>query len=407
MVKKMKEKLLTKYNSHVQPGPLNGVVVVGFCYYLAGPIALQSLVRQGALVIKLEGKPAGDPSRKVFSPSIFNTLTHGQLSVAFDYKQKKDRQLLQKLLSVADVIVDNRSIDAQERDELLQNYLKSDKTSPKIYCAIQGFPNAEKYRMPGLDASVQAMTGLPYSNCSSASEPLKVGIPVLDIVSGLLATNHIMANLYFLKAKAVPISMQNVIRIAVSLAGTSMWLQSNQVIDALEGNEYFRKGNQDRFAAPFSYYTTKNGLISIATVNDNQFESFCLNILKDRNFHQKYSSVKKRIEDQDNFERELNALLKTKDKEYWLKECELHRIPASAVLTVSEAVQQDFFKELVTFSSDNSLCRPIITAGVSNSMFFSKAHKHVPAPTMNQDHQSLSQVLEIEEDESQKIRAKL
>lgn len=387
----MKKELLDQYQSKLYPGPLKGTLVIGFCYYVAGPIALQSLVRQGALVIKIEAKPIGDPSRRVFSPSIFTSLTHGQLSIALDLQQSEDRQLLQTLLDITDVIVDNRSVEAQERDQLLQNYLKkSNKSTDKIYCTIDGFPNAKVYRMPGLDASIQAITGFAYSNCNSPSQPLKVGVPILDIVTGLLAAQHIISHLLFLSRNELPAAMKNVARIAVSLAGTSMWLQSNQLINALEGKEYFRIGNQDKFAAPFSYYTTSNGLISIATVNETQFKSFCFNVLEDKAFHEKYPTVEKRIECQSDFERELNELLVTKDREYWLDKCKTHRVPAEPVLTVSEAAQQSFVKELISYSTDQ---KPIITTGVFQSLFPLPKSNLAPAPALDQDHQSLAHVL--------------
>ncbi len=67
----MRRALLSRYQSEVLLGPLNGVIVLGFCYYVAGPIALQNLVGQGALVIKVERKPLGDPTRYVSPPCYF------------------------------------------------------------------------------------------------------------------------------------------------------------------------------------------------------------------------------------------------------------------------------------------------------------------------------------------------
>lgn len=389
----MRERLLAYYKDQTQPGPLKGVIAIGFCYYVAGPIVLQTLVRQGALVIKIEGKPAGDPSRKVFSPSIFNSLTHGQLSVALDYKKEEDRHLLQELLNIADVIVDNRSVDARERDEVLQNYLASpNKQNDKIYCALGAFPNEKINKMPGLDASVQAITGFAYSNAPSFSEPLKVGVPILDITTGLLAANYIASNLFFLAKHKLPAETKNILSFSVSLAGTSFLLQANQIINALERNEYFRKGNQDKFAAPFSYYTTKNGLISIATVNENQFKIFCLEVLKNKDFYEKYPLVEKRIERQDEFEKDLNRLLKEKNKEDWLLECQAHRVPAAPVLTVSEATQQRFFNESLRFSANE---KPIITDAISHSLFSPPKLGNAPAPEVDQDHEVLSSILSV------------
>ncbi len=387
-----KEELLKKYKDNVLPGPLNGVVILGFCYYVAGPIALQSLINQGALVIKVEKKPLGDPSRYVFSAHYYNALSYNQLSIAIDYEDDKDRQLLASLIKIADAIVDNRSIRAKKNDKILQSHFANpNKPKAQIYCSINGYPNEEVNNGLALDASVQAATGLGYTNCASATKPLKIGVPILDQVTGLLACNYIVANLYFLlRTPSLPEAAKKMIYISVSMAGASMWLQTGQVIRALvNGDEFFRSGNQDQFAVPFSYYTTQNGLISVATVNEEQFKRFCLAVLKDSDFHAKYPTFRIRLENQDQFESELNQRLMKHDREYWYECCREQDIPASPVLTVSEAIKQGFFKEILSSSKDS---KNIVTQGVTHS-FFPKI-KPASAPLLGEHHQSLAQLHE-------------
>ncbi|MBA2656824.1 MAG: CoA transferase [Tatlockia sp.] len=384
-----KAELLKEYKQNILPGPLNGLVVLGFCYYVAGPIALQSLVSQGALVIKVEKTPLGDPSRNVFSHSYFNSLTFNQLSVAIDYDDEKDKQLLASLISIADAIVDNRSVRAKKNDKILNNhFFNANKQRPQIYCSINGYPNEEVNNSPALDASIQAATGLAYTNCESIEKPLKIGVPVLDQVTGLLASNYVISNLYFLsRFPTLPESAKKMIYISVSMAGVSMWLQAGQVIRALEkGEEIFRTGNQDQFAVPFSYYTAKNGLMSVATVNEEQFKRFCLFVLEDCDFHTNYSTVQIRLEKQAQFEKDLNARLITRDREYWCGLCKKLDIPASPVLTVSQAIEQDFFKEIIHSTVDG---KNIVTQGVSHS-FFEKSNPN-SAPSLGQHHNNFIQ----------------
>lgn len=390
-----RERLLEEYRSHMLPGPLNGIIVVGLCYYIAGPIALQTLVQQGALVIKVERLPIGDPSRHVFHPAFFTSLAHGQLSFGVDYAHHEDKKVLQVLLRTADIILDNRSFEAKNHDAILQFYLQQMyKPMPLIYCSIDGFPNAGTNNAPGLDASIQAATGFAYSNCAAPDRPLKVGVPILDMTTGLLAANYILANLFYLKNTDLPPETKNVIHIAVSLAGASMWLQSNQVANALYGIEYFRTGNQDALVAPFSYYTARDGLISIATVNEVQFQNFCLFVLENAPFHGQYSTIQQRMERQAVFEQELNELLVTHDKAYWIEKCRVHRVPAAAVVTVSEAVQEKWVKESVLRYSASGL--PVVTYGAFHSIFSPRLqHTVMPeAPPLNQDHALLSSVCE-------------
>lgn len=397
-----KKELLTKYQSNILPGPLNGTVVVGLCYYVAGPMALQNLVTQGALVIKIEGKPIGDPSRYVFSKNMFNSLSHNQLSIVLDYKNSFDCDLLVKLFQLADVIVDNRSIRAKKNDAILQKHLQDpNKLQAQIYCSINGFPNPEINDAPALDASVQAATGLAYTNCASPDKPLKVGVPILDQAVGLLAANYVISNLYLLlKMPSLPEETKKLIYLSVSMAGASMWLQTGQIINVLEGEEFLRSGNKDRFAVPFSFYTTQNGLISIATVNDDQFKRFCINVLQDEEFHKKYLTIGIRLRDQNQFEDDLNEKLKNNPREYWYELCRKYDIPVSPVLTVSEAIQQRFAKGLIHSSTNG---RPIITHGVENS-FFKTPKMPAPAPSLDQDHATLSELLTTS---GGKIQAKL
>jgi CoA:oxalate CoA-transferase len=383
-----KEQLLEEYENNVLLGPLNGIVILGFCYYVAGPIALQNLVNQGALVIKIEKTPIGDPSRHVFSSAYYNSISHGQISIAIDYDDEEDRQLLSALISIADAIIDNRSIRAKQNDKILQrHFCNPNKEHPKIYCSINGYPNEKLNTDPGLDASVQAATGLAYTNCASEENPLKTGVPILDQVTGLLAANHVISNLYYLQTSPfLPESAKEMIYISVSMAGVSMWLQAGQVIQVLEeGSEIFRKGNQDQFAVPFSYYTAKNGLLSVATVNEEQFKRFCLSVLEDGDFYSIYPTFELRLKNQDEFEKELNKRLLNNDREYWCQRCKEIGIPASPVLTISEAIQQEFFKDILHRSTDG---QPIITQGTSHSMFI-KRHPE-PAPKFNQQHASLT-----------------
>lgn len=385
-----KEKLFTHYQSNILPGPLNGSLVLGFCYYVSGPMALQNLVTQGALVIKIEGKPLGDPSRYVFSDGMFNSMSHNQLSIAIDYRHEDDQKLLTNLLQIADIIVDNRSIRAKKNDMILQTHLQDpQKPNAQVYCSINGYPNAEKNDDPGLDASVQAATGMAYTNCASPSNPLKIGIPLLDQVAGLLAAHYVVSNLYFLlKSPALPDEENKLIYISVSMAGVAIWLQTGQVINALQGEEFLRSGNQDLFAVPFSYYTSQNGLISIATVNEEQFKRFCMDVLKDEHFHKTYPVFQTRFEKQNEFEHDLNVKLKAKSKEYWCKLCKKFNVPASAVLTVSESVKQDFMGNLLSASTNQ---KPIVTHGAEHSLF-PKNTKPAPAPSLDQDRIILTQL---------------
>ncbi|MCP4475992.1 MAG: CoA transferase [Gammaproteobacteria bacterium] len=408
-----KSTLLEHYSAKLLPGPLNGLIVVGYSYYVAGPIAMQQLVNLGALVIKIEGKPLGDPTRQFLSEEMFNALNYGQLSVAINYKKPQDRQFMAKLLKEAHIILDNRSPKSKQNDLILQNHFKQC-GKRQIYCSINGFPQPDKYAFPAVDASVQAATGFPYTNCHGEDSPLKVGAPILDYTSGLLAVTYTLANLAFLNKTLYPNIKHNIMRIRASLAGASIWFQTGQIIHALKGAEFFRSGNQDKFAAPFSYYTAKDGLISIATVNEKQFKRFCLYVLNDQKFHEQYPTIEIRIKKQAEFENALNDRLKTKNAAYSHKHCIEYHIPSSPVLKVKQVIKKDYVRPLLKQTTDGkSIVSPGINVSIADkplSFFNAKSNQSknpFPAHPLNKDRDTIENLLNSEKPSPTLLTSKL
>ncbi|MCP4476032.1 MAG: CoA transferase [Gammaproteobacteria bacterium] len=409
-----KSTLLKHYGAKLIPGPLNGVIVVGYSYYVAGPIAMQQLVNLGALVIKIEGKPLGDPTRQFLSEEMFNALNYGQLSVAIDYKNPQDCQFMAQLLNQANIIMDNRSPSARQRDSTLKNHFKQS-GKRQIYCTISGFPQPDKYPFPAVDASVQAATGFPYTNCHGEDTPLKVGAPILDYTSGLFAASYILAYRPFLDKTLYPNIKYNTMHIRASLAGASIWFQTGQIINALKGMEFFRSGNEDRFAAPFSYYTTKDGMISIATVSNKQFKRLCLDILKDEKFREEYPTIKIRTSNkQMEFEKAFNDITKTQKTEYWIKKCAECHISSSPVLKVKQAITKGYVQPLLKQTTDG---KSIISSGVNVliadkplSFFNTKSNqstKPFPAHKLNEDRSTIEHLLRSEKPSPVLLSSKL
>ena len=123
--------------SKVPPGPLNGTLVIAFDQQIAGSLAAEELVRKGATVIKVETED-GDPKRSSGFKNAFATFNAGKFSITLS-KDEAGQKLKRALLSMADVVVDNRSTQAQERDQVLQNALHDPvRLKPLIFCGISG-----------------------------------------------------------------------------------------------------------------------------------------------------------------------------------------------------------------------------------------------------------------------------
>src|SRR3989338_6629822 len=168
----------------VPKGPFNKTLVVEIGGNVSGPIASSELARKGSLVIKLEQKGMGDPARS-YLPSkdkpnaIFTSLNAAKASIALSPEEKEEYR---SLLQLADVIIDNRSPDAKNRDEVLQHFLKDPaKPHPVIFCSIVGYDSKIFHYRSAWDTAVQAWSGMSSVNASTPNSPLKVGFTLIDI----------------------------------------------------------------------------------------------------------------------------------------------------------------------------------------------------------------------------------
>ena len=180
--------------------PLEGMKVVELAHMMAGPTAGLLLSDMGADVIKLEKPKGGDDTRKLIPPSIngepasFMILNRGKRGVALDIKSTQGKAVLLKILSQADVVLENFRPGTMDKLGLGWDHLKEH--NPKlIYCQITGFGNTGPYaNRAGLDLIAQAMSGLMSVTGEGVGRPpVKAGVPIADITAGILAANGILA----------------------------------------------------------------------------------------------------------------------------------------------------------------------------------------------------------------------
>lgn len=357
-------------------GPLNGVLVVEIGQHVSGPMAAEEFARQGALVIKLE-QDKGDPSRTYLSKSNFTSLNAAKLSVVIN---KNESRLYLDILTLADVIIDNRSPEAKEKDVILQNFLNlTDKKHPVIFCSIVGYDSKENKHRRALDVSVQAETGMAITNAPNPNFPLKVGFTVVDITTAFKAASHITAHLFYLKNQSI---RNLVIHLEVSMAKVSAQLQSGQYLKyATEQKETYREGNRDIFLSPFSFYKTQDGMISLAVIDESQFNKLCQQVLKREDFLKKYPTNKVRLESEE-FEKELSAILISHTTDYWINACEQQNIPCSKVNSIHQVMQEPIASSFFTHTTDNTL---IIANAYLSSLF--KENQLNSAPNLNEHHE--------------------
>jgi crotonobetainyl-CoA:carnitine CoA-transferase CaiB-like acyl-CoA transferase len=251
-------------------GPLEGIKIIDFTQFMAGPLATQLLADLGCEVIKVERPGVGDAARQgSASPftiegerNAFVALNRNKRSVTIDLKHPDGRSVAQQLCQNADVVVENFRPGVMDRLGL--SYERLCEGNPRlVYCAITGYGDVgPRAGAPGQDLLVQCVTGLAMMNGRRGDPPTPVGPPVIDAGTGHLAALAISAALYERER-----SGQGQ-RVGVSLTGTSLSLQSQ------EATLYLNTGAQPQrseagvanpyFVAPYGVYETADGHLALA-----------------------------------------------------------------------------------------------------------------------------------------------
>src|ERR1700688_2846038 len=181
-------------------GPLSGLKVIDLTHVMAGPTSTLVLADMGAEVIKIEKIPAGDDTRYMVPPRIgdeaasFLMMNRNKKGIALDLKKPGGAKVLRRLISKADVLVENFGPGVMDR--LGFGYPEASKANPAlIYCSLSGFGRTGPYQhRRGFDLVAQAMSGImSFTGDGPDSPPVKCGAPLSDITAGILAAMGILA----------------------------------------------------------------------------------------------------------------------------------------------------------------------------------------------------------------------
>ena len=256
-------------------GPLAGIKVLDLSRVLAGPWSGQMLGDLGAEVVKVEQPGQGDDTRKWGPPFLpdgsrdsayYLCANRNKRSVAIDLSRPEGQELVRKLAAGADIVLENFRVGGLAKYGLDYASLKAVKPD-LIYCSITGFgqtgPEKDK---GGYDFLIQGMSGLMSVTGDADGHPLKVGIPVSDLTTGLYATISILAALQHRNRTG---EGQH---IDLALLDAQMALLANQGSNWLNGGaEPRRLGNQHPTIVPYQDFACADGDIIIALGNDRQF----------------------------------------------------------------------------------------------------------------------------------------
>tara|TARA_B100001029_G_scaffold30423_1_gene22577 strand:+ start:53 stop:1198 length:1146 start_codon:yes stop_codon:yes gene_type:complete len=327
-------------------GPLKNLLVIDLTRVLVGPYCTMILSDLGARVIKIEAPEVGDDSRK-FGPFVenysayFMSLNRGKESIALNLKNDEDKKIFDKILSKADILVEN--FKPGTLDKWGYGWKDVSKKYPKlIYASASGFGQTGPLKeLPAYDMVVQGMGGLMSVTGHPNSEPTRVGTSIGDITAGLFTAIGINAALYDRqktgKGTFIDVSMLDC-QIAILENAIARYLSKNEIPEPM--------GSRHPSIAPFEAFKTKDSYIIIAAGNDKLFEKLCnvLNIAEISN-DERFNTNSLRCENMDQLKEIFEKQLKSKTTDEWIKEMELLKIPCGPIFNIKQAVENPQIKE--------------------------------------------------------------
>ena len=259
--------------------PLEGLKVIELARILAGPWAGQALADLGAEVIKVES-PEGDDTRRWGPPFIeregdrtaayFYAANRGKASVVADFATPEGQARVRGLIQDADIVIENFKVGGLAKYGLDHASLAA--LNPRlIYCSITGFgQDGPRAAQPGYDFMIQGLSGLMSFTGAPEGEPMKVGVAVTDVVTGLYAAIAILAAVEqrHRTGRGQMIDM--------SLLDCATALLANQAMNYLAtGTSPGRLGNAHPNLVPYDAVPVEDGHVIVAVGNDRQFAALC------------------------------------------------------------------------------------------------------------------------------------
>jgi len=328
-------------------GALAGLKVIDLSRVLGGPYCGQMLADHGAEVIKIE-PPQGDETRLWGPPfddegisAYYAGINRNKRNVALDLTKPKGRAVLLKLLESADVLIENFKAGTMEKWGIGYEDVLSKKFPRLVHARVTGFgSDGPMGAYPGYDAMVQAWAGLVSVNGAPDSGPVRIGVPVVDLSTGMNACMGILMALFERsnsgKGQFVDATLYDS-AIALHQPHAPNYLMGG-VKPKLFGNSH---GN----LAPYANFPTKGRNIVIGAGNDAQFRKLTQMLGKpDMADDPRFKTNKDRLANKAAMEAELAALTKDRDGESFAEELMLAGVPSGAVLEVPDVLEHPHTK---------------------------------------------------------------
>lgn len=386
-------------------GPLKHVRVLDLSRVLAGPWAGQTLADLGAEVIKVERPGVGDDTRGWGPPFLtdrageptsdaayFLSANRGKKSVTIDFTRPEGQDLVRKMAAGCDIVLENYKVGGLAQYGLDYASLKA--VNPAIiYCSITGFGQTGPYKQrAGYDFLIQGMGGLMSVTGEPDQEPgggpMKVGVAIVDIFTGMYATTAVLAALASRDRDGIGQYID------LALFDVQVATLANQATNYLvSGRSPGRLGNSHPNIVPYQAFATSDSHIILAVGNDEQFRRFCAAAGSPRLAEdERFSTNADRVRNRDTLIPLLRDLFKVRTKSWWIAELEKEGVPCGPINSLEEVFADPQVQaRSMTLMVDHAAAGPIPLVGTPMKFSVTPTGAVQPPPLLGEH---TSQVLE-------------
>jgi succinate--hydroxymethylglutarate CoA-transferase len=322
-------------------GALTGLRVIDLTRVLAGPFCTMTLGDMGADVIKVEPPDRGDDTRTWGPPFVegestyFMSVNRNKRSLTLNLATKAGQSILTTLCKNADVLIDNFKLGTLEKWGFTDAWF--DVNAPRLVrCSITGYgTSGPKAELPGYDFILQAESGLMSICGTQEGEPTKYGVAIVDICTGMLACNSILAAL---NARHTTGNGQ---KVSVSLYETSLAMLGNigqAFLSTGRGGER-RYGNGHPSICPYTTYYASDGMMAIAVGNDSQFAKLAVALRHPEwGSDPRFAKNRDRVANRETVDGMINQALASDTADNWITKLKAAGVPCGRINSVSQAL---------------------------------------------------------------------
>ena len=335
-----------------RPGALDGLKIIDLTRVLAGPFCTMLLGDMGADIIKIEQPGRGDDTRAWGPPFVgeesayFLGANRNKRGITLNLKDKLGQGILGEMLQDADVVIDNFKLGTMEKFGFTDSWYE--KQAPKLVrCSILGYGSTgPRAGLPGYDFLLQAESGLMNITGEADGDPMKLGVAIVDLCTGLYAMSAILAAINSRNKNGYGQAVE------VSLYDTGVSLLANVAANFLaSGKTAERYGNGHPNIVPYNAYPTSNGMIALSVGNDMQFTNFCEAVGHiEWSEDSKFSRNRDRVNNRGACDGMIADLFRTNTTDFWLEKLLSASVSCAPINSVEQALTaaHTVARELVT-----------------------------------------------------------